>query len=52
MDRVAVFVDAGNLFAQGAIEMFGERMRRWEITLDHGAVAAGLKQFALTSSRI
>ena len=52
MDRVAVFVDAGYLFAQGAIEMFGERLRRGEITLDHGAVAASLKQFTEAHSNL
>ena len=34
MDRVAVFVDAGYLFAQGAIEMFGTRLKRGEMILD------------------
>ena len=36
MDRVAVFVDAGYLFAQGAIEMFGKKLKRSEMILDHG----------------
>ena len=33
MDRVAVFVDAGYLFAQGAIEMFGKKLKRGEMSL-------------------
>ena len=35
MERVAVFVDAGYLFAQSAIEMFGKKLQRGEMVLDH-----------------
>ena len=52
MDRVAVFVDAGYLFAQGAIELFGEKLKRGEMILDHGSVAAELKKFAETHSNL
>lgn len=46
MERVAVFVDAGYLFAQGSIELCGTKLRRGEISLDHEAVTAKLKTFA------
>lgn len=52
MDRVAVFVDAGYLFAQGAIEMFGKKLKRSEMILDHGAVTATLRTFAETHSNL
>ena len=52
MQRVAVFVDAGYLFAQGAIEMFGEKLKRGEMILDHGAIATKLKEFAETRSSL
>lgn len=40
MDRVAMFVDAGYLFAQGSIELCGANLTRRHIELDHLAVAA------------
>ncbi len=46
MDRVAVFVDAGYLFAQGSVVLGGEKLARGGIDLDHGAVIAKLKAFA------
>lgn len=46
MDRTAVFVDAGYLFAQGSIELCGAKLTRGEIVLDHTAVATALKSFA------
>lgn len=52
MDRVAVFVDAGYLFAQGSIEMFGKKLKRGEMILDHRAAAACLKAFAETQSNL
>lgn len=45
MDRVAVFVDAGYLFAQGALELFGEKLKRSDMVLDHAAASAKLKEF-------
>lgn len=39
MDRVAVFIDAGYLFAQGSIELSGVKLPRGQIELDHRAVA-------------
>ena len=50
MDRVAVFVDAGYLFAQGSRELFGEKLKRGEMNLDHSAAVAYLKAFAETQS--
>ena len=52
MDRVAVFVDAGYLFAQGSIELCGVKLTRGEIDLDHNAVTAKLKTFAETVSKL
>ena len=46
MERVAVFVDAGYLFAQGSIELSGAKLPRGEIKLDFGAVVPALRRFA------
>lgn len=46
MDRVAVFVDAGYLFAQGSKELCGERLARGNIALDHTVLSATLTEFA------
>lgn len=46
MDRVAVFVDAGYLFAQGAIALCGEKLTRGNVTLDYESVKAALRTFA------
>ena len=43
MDRVAVFVDAGYLFAQGSKELCGARLTRANIRLDHQVLIATLK---------
>ena len=51
MDRVAVFVDAGYLFAQGSQELCGAKLVRGEIALDHDAVTAKLKSFAEAASK-
>ena len=52
MDCVAVFVDAGYLFAQGSGELCGRKLPRIELTLDHAAVVAKLKAFAETHSNL
>ena len=52
MERVAVFVDAGYLFAQGSIQFCGTKLTRGEITLDHNAVTAKLKTFAEAISEL
>jgi len=46
VDRIAVFVDAGYLFAQGSVELHGEKLTRGELRLDHEAVVAKLQAFA------
>ena len=46
MDRVAAFVDAGYLFAQGSKEISGRQLRRGETSLDHQALIRALKAFA------
>lgn len=50
MDQVAVFVDAGYLFAQGSHELFGEKLRRGELVLDEAKAVAELIQFAQSVS--
>lgn len=40
MDRTAVFVDAGYLFASGARALSGDRLPRSQLHLDHEAVLA------------
>lgn len=52
MDRVAVFGDAGYLFAQGSIELCGTKLARGEINLNHDAVTAKLKTFAEATSKL
>ena len=46
MDRVAVFVDAGYLFVEGARALSGRKVIRSDVLLDHGAVVAHLARFA------
>lgn len=46
MDRVAMFVDAGYLFAQGSKELCGERLPRGSIGLDHTVLSTTLTKFA------
>ena len=46
MDRVAVFVDAGYLFAQGSKELCGSKLTRRDIRLDHTALGVALRGFA------
>ncbi len=45
MDRVAVLVDAGYVFAQGSVLLAGKKLPRSEVVLDHEAVAAALTEF-------
>ena len=52
MDRVAVFVDAGYVFAQGSVALCGEKLARGEIVLDHGAAIAKLKAFAESKANL
>jgi len=46
MDRVAVFVDAGYLFAQGAKALCGQKLERRFVSLDYQAAARQLTAFA------
>lgn len=46
MDRIAVFVDAGYLFAQGSALLAGKKLPRSEVVLDHLAVIRVLEDFA------
>ncbi|HET6762063.1 MAG TPA: NYN domain-containing protein [Longimicrobiaceae bacterium] len=46
MDRVAVFVDAGYLFAQGSVLLTGRKLVRGEIRRDHRKVVEHLRVFA------
>lgn len=52
MDRVAVFVDAGYLFAQGSVELCGAKLTRARVTLDYEGVVAALKAFAEETSSL
>lgn len=52
MDRVAVFVDAGYLFAQGAKELCGQKLERRFISLDYQAVVNLLTELAEEVSRL
>lgn len=46
MDRVAVFVDAGYLFAEGSRALFGRKLPRSAVALDHRVAIACLKRCA------
>ncbi len=46
MDRIAVFVDAGYLFAQGSALLAGRKLTRGEISLDHDAAIKSFTEFA------
>ena len=48
MDRAAVFVDAGYLFAQGSILVTGTKLKRGETVLDERAALAYLKELSTT----
>jgi len=52
MDRVAVFVDAGYLFAQGALALVGQKLPRASITLDHEKVLESLTDFARDVAKV
>jgi uncharacterized LabA/DUF88 family protein len=52
MDRVAVFVDAGYLFAQGSRLLSGQKLTRGQLTLRHDVVIEKLRLFAQEISRV
>ncbi len=51
MGRVAVFVDAGYLFAQGSLLIGGRKFSRNAVTLDNEAIVALLKTLANEKAR-
>lgn len=54
MEKVAVFVDAGYLFASGSVLLMGEKLTRGELYLDHEQVLTALKDLAerVTGARL
>jgi uncharacterized LabA/DUF88 family protein len=50
MHRVAVFVDAGYLFAQGSVALTGSKKTRADLILDAPAVIAELKTIAMATA--
>jgi len=46
MNRAAVFVDAGYLFAQGSLLLAGQKLSRSEIRLAHDQLVEALRSFA------
>ncbi len=46
MDRIAIFVDAGYLFAQGSVALCGSKRPRTNVVLDPSSVIQPLKDFA------
>jgi hypothetical protein len=50
MERVAVFVDAGYLFAQGATNLVSAKVSRSQLTLNAAEVINQLKSLAQTQS--
>jgi len=51
MDRVAVFVDAGYLFAQGSAALFGSKRTRYALVLDAPTAIERLRLFASLKAR-
>ncbi|MBI2219983.1 MAG: NYN domain-containing protein [Acidobacteria bacterium] len=52
MDRVAVFVDAGYLFAQGSVALAGQKLPRGRLVLDHEKAIDALADFAVRVSGV
>ena len=52
MDRVAVFVDAGYLFAQSSRLLSGAKLTRGQLTLKHDVVIEKLRTFAEDVARV
>ena len=52
MDRVAVFVDAGYLFAQGSVALAGQKLPRGRLVLDHEKAIDALANFATRVSGV
>jgi hypothetical protein len=52
MDRVAVFIDAGYLFAQGSAVSIGKKVPRGELTLDIDKALAAFEEFACRITKL
>jgi hypothetical protein len=52
MDRVAVFVDAGYVFAQGSVLLDGRKRPRSEVTLDHETAIQVIADFATATAQV
>jgi uncharacterized LabA/DUF88 family protein len=52
MDRVAVFVDAGYLFAQGSVALAGQKLPRGRLVLDHEKAIDALVDVAMRVSGV
>ena len=52
MDRIAVFVDAGYVFAQGSVLLSGKKLPRAEILLEHHHAIKTFSDFATTVSGV
>lgn len=52
MDRVAAFVDAGYLFAQGSVALAGRKLPRGRLLLDHEKAIDALAAFATRVSGV
>ena len=52
MDRVAVFVDAGYLFAQGSALLSGKKLPRSEVVLNHEEAVVALAKFATATAGV
>ena len=52
MDRVAVFVDAGYLFAQGSTALAGQKLPRGGVLFDHRRAIEALEAFATQLSGV
>jgi uncharacterized LabA/DUF88 family protein len=50
MDRIAVFVDAGYLFAQGSVALVGRKLRRGELNLNSARLLDALVLLATQTS--
>lgn len=52
MDRVAVFVDAGYLFAQGSVLLAGKKLPRGDVSLAHDEAIKAFGEFATKISGV
>lgn len=52
MDRVAVFIDAGYLFAQGSVVLSGRKLPRGEVLLDPSRTLSAVEAFAESAAGV